>query len=147
MKKKIYKHNKTGKLYELAQKHLLCKTMEGETGKAEWDRDLDNQVVLYRALYKNADGPYFVRYASDFYANFTRVESKKKQIRKRITKLLVKKAMLDDQEMNERIFYFDGFDPTWDEWVKAGIAIDFGNSEDDFTYDEYLKYRGDYDKE
>ena len=27
------------------------------------------------------------------------------------------------------------------------ISIDFGNSEDDFTYDEYLKYRGDYDEE
>jgi len=46
---------------------------------------------------------------------------------------------------NERIYYFQDENPSWEEWVKAGIALGYGDSEDDFKYEDYEMLRGDYD--
>ena len=35
--------------------------------------DWEEGFVLYKAEYNNPDGPYFVRYAKDFYENFEEV--------------------------------------------------------------------------
>lgn len=59
---KKFQHNKTGKLYELAQDP--CKVKQNGI----W-----SDFILYKALYDNPDGPYFVRTKEDFYNNFTEV--------------------------------------------------------------------------
>lgn len=85
--KKIFKHNKTGKLYQLEQNYLLCKTdVKSERvyyadsfdiefkDNYEWDKNKADQLVLYKALYENEDGPYFVRYKKDFEQEFTQIK-------------------------------------------------------------------------
>lgn len=60
MIKEWYEHIKTGKRYILVQENL-CVKQDGE-----WNKDF----VLYRALYENPEGPYFVRKRDDFFENF-----------------------------------------------------------------------------
>lgn len=85
--KKIFKHNKTGNLYQLEQDHLLCKTdVKSERvyyadsfdvefkDTYEWDKNKADQLVLYKALYENEDGPYFVRYRKDFDKSFVPIQ-------------------------------------------------------------------------
>ena len=74
MNSKLYKHKKTGKLYSLVQKNVKVKC------DAVFLEDINETVldweegfVLYKAEYDNPDGPYFVRYAKDFYENFEEV--------------------------------------------------------------------------
>lgn len=67
--------------YELIQENLLFKDMDMEPYSIDgeyaerpeyyWRRK--QNLVLYKALYPNPDGPYFVRHAEDFYKNFTRI--------------------------------------------------------------------------
>lgn len=46
----------------------------------------------------------------------------------------------------EEIYYFEkGANPDYDEWVKAGIELEYGETEDDFEYNDYRLYRGDFD--
>lgn len=84
---KKFRHNKTGKEYELIQDSILFKDFglmiafddedvdgggifpDYNADKLEWR----NNLVLYKALYENPDGPYFVRHAEDFFENFTEI--------------------------------------------------------------------------
>lgn len=74
MNSKLYKHKKTGKLYSLVQKNVKVKSdvvfLEDIN---ETVLDWEEGFVLYKAEYDNPDGPYFVRYAKDFYENFEEV--------------------------------------------------------------------------
>ena len=74
MNSKLYKHKKTGKLYSLVQKNVKVKR---DTVFLEDTNDTlldwEEGFVLYKAEYDNLDGPYFVRYAKDFYENFEEV--------------------------------------------------------------------------
>ena len=74
MNSKLYKHKKTGKLYSLVQKNIKvkCDTVFLEDTN-ETVLDWEEGFVLYKAEYDNPDGPYFVRYAKDFYENFEEV--------------------------------------------------------------------------
>lgn len=107
----IYKHNKTGKLYQLVQDHLLCKTdVKSERvyyadsfdvefkDTYEWDKGKADQLVLYKALYENEDGPYFVRYKKDFEQEFTPIEDND------ITADAIHSV---DQEKNEREYQYE----------------------------------------
>ena len=74
MNSKLYKHKKTGKLYSLVQKNVKVKrdaVFLEDTN--ETVLDWKEGFVLYKAEYDNPDGPYFVRYAKDFYENFEEV--------------------------------------------------------------------------
>ena len=67
--------------YKLIQENILFKDMDMEPYSVDgeyaerpeyyWRRK--QNLVLYKALYPNQDGPYFVRHAEDFYKNFTRI--------------------------------------------------------------------------
>ena len=74
MNSKLYKHKKTGKLYSLVQENVKVKRdvvfLEDIN---ETILDWEEGFVLYKAEYDNPDGPYFVRYAKDFYENFEEV--------------------------------------------------------------------------
>ena len=74
MNSKLYKHKKTGKLYSLVQKNVKvkCDVVFLEDIN-ETVLDWEEGFVLYKAEYDNPDGPYFVRYAKDFYENFEEV--------------------------------------------------------------------------
>lgn len=74
MNSKLYKHKKTGKLYSLVQKNVKvkCDVVFLEDTN-ETVLDWEEGFVLYKAEYDNPDGPYFVRYAKDFYENFEEV--------------------------------------------------------------------------
>lgn len=74
MNSKLYKHKKTGKLYSLVQKNVKvkCDAVFLEDTN-EIVLDWEEGFVLYKAEYDNPDGPYFVRYAKDFYENFEEV--------------------------------------------------------------------------
>lgn len=86
---KVYRHKKTGNLYELVQEKILFKDIVDE--EYEYDiegrpttllrrdygwrgKDAYDQLVLYKALYDNPDGPYFVRHMDDFNYEFEKVE-------------------------------------------------------------------------
>lgn len=71
---KLYKHKKTGKLYSLVQKNVKvkCDAIFLEDTN-ETVLNWEEEFVLYKAEYDNPDGPYFVRYAKDFYENFEEV--------------------------------------------------------------------------
>lgn len=90
-----FKHNKTGKEYELIQENIIFKdfglkitcdddNIEGgifpeyNKEKIEWrgSKTTGEKLVLYKALYFNPDGPYFVRHAEDFFENFTEIENR-----------------------------------------------------------------------
>ena len=74
MNSKLYKHKKTGKLYSLVQENVKVKrdvVFLEDTN--ETVLDWEEGFVLYKAEYDNSDGPYFVRYAKDFYENFEEV--------------------------------------------------------------------------
>ena len=74
MNSKLYKHKKTGKLYSLVQKNVNVKcdvVFIEDINKTVLD--WEEGFVLYKAEYNNPDGPYFVRYAKDFYENFEEV--------------------------------------------------------------------------
>lgn len=74
MNSKLYKHKKTGKLYSLVQKNVKvkCDVVFLEDTN-ETVLDWEEGFILYKAEYDNPDGPYFVRYAKDFYENFEEV--------------------------------------------------------------------------
>ena len=74
MNSKLYKHKKTGKLYSLVQKNVKvkCDVVFLEDIN-ETVLDWEEGFVLYKAEYDNPDGPYFVRYAKDFYENFEEI--------------------------------------------------------------------------
>ena len=74
MNSKLYKHKKTGKLYSLVQENVKVKrdvVFLEDTN--ETVLDWEEGFVLYKAEYDNPNGPYFVRYAKDFYENFEEV--------------------------------------------------------------------------
>lgn len=90
--KRIFRHKKTGKLYEIIQNRILFKDISNE----EYDYDVEGRptcllkrefewrgrksniygehLVLYKALYENEDGPYFVRHIDDFGHSFEEVK-------------------------------------------------------------------------
>ena len=76
MNSKLYKHKKTGKLYSLIHENVKVKydTIFLEDTN-ETALDWEDGFVLYKAEYDNPDGPYFVRYAKDFYENFDEVKN------------------------------------------------------------------------
>ena len=74
MSSKLYKHKQTGKLYSLVQENVKVKCgviFLKDTN--ETVLDWEDGFVLYKAEYDNPEGPYFVRYAKDFYKNFEEV--------------------------------------------------------------------------
>ena len=75
MSSKLYKHKQTGKLYSLVQENVKVKCgvifLEDTN---ETVLDWEEGFVLYKAEYDNPDGPYFVRYAKDFYESFEEVK-------------------------------------------------------------------------
>ena len=74
MSSKLYKHKQTGKLYSLVQENVKVKCgviFLKDTN--ETVLDWEDGFVLYKAEYDNSNGPYFVRYAKDFYENFEEV--------------------------------------------------------------------------
>lgn len=77
----MYRHKKTGKLYQLIQGRILFKDVDMEPAlvdgeyyeqeKYYWrgketDSPIQEQFVLYKAAYNNPDGPYFVRHKKDW---------------------------------------------------------------------------------
>lgn len=74
MSSKLYKHKQTGKLYSLVQENVKvkCSVIFLEDTN-ETVLDWEDGFVLYKAEYDNSNGPYFVRYAKDFYENFEEV--------------------------------------------------------------------------
>lgn len=71
MSSKLYKHKNTGKLYSLVQENVKVKCgviFLKDTN--ETVLDWEDGFVLYKAEYDNPEGPYFVRYAKDFYEIF-----------------------------------------------------------------------------
>ena len=70
MSSKLYKHKQTGKLYSLVQENIEVKYKSIEITKDELVLYWEDGFVLYKAEYENPEGPYFVRYAKDFYENF-----------------------------------------------------------------------------
>lgn len=60
----VYRHKKTGKLYELLTDNFMFK----ENG--EWRKGL----ILYKALYDNPDGKYFSRTVEDWNNNFEKID-------------------------------------------------------------------------
>lgn len=87
---KLYRHKKTGKLYELISDKFLVKNWE--TVDYECDAEgrplginkatfeWDNEYVLYKATYENPDGPYFARTTYDFFKEFEEVEIPNKEM-------------------------------------------------------------------
>lgn len=87
-KMKVFKHKKTGKLYEIVQDRILFKDISNE----EYDYDIEGRptcvlkrefewrgqegicfpehFILYRALYNDV---YYVRHADDFYNSFEEI--------------------------------------------------------------------------
>ena len=74
MSSKLYKHKQTGKLYSLVQDNIEVKYKSIEITKDELVLYWEDGFVLYKAEYENPEGPYFVRYAKDFYDNFEEVK-------------------------------------------------------------------------
>ena len=74
MSSKLYKHKQTGKLYSLVQENVKVKCKIIEATKDELILCWEDGFVLYKAEYENPKGPYFVRYAKDFYDNFEEVK-------------------------------------------------------------------------
>ena len=74
MSSKLYKHKQTGKLYSLVQENIEVKYKSIEITKDELVLYWEDGFVLYKAEYENPEGPYFVRYAKDFYDNFEEVK-------------------------------------------------------------------------
>ena len=74
MSSKLYKHKQTGKLYSLVQDNIEVKYKSIEITEDELVLYWEDGFVLYKAEYENPEGPYFVRYAKDFYDNFEEVK-------------------------------------------------------------------------
>ena len=74
MSSKLYKHKQTGKLYSLVQENVKVKCKIIEATEKELILCWEDGFVLYKAEYENPEGPYFVRYAKDFYDNFEEVK-------------------------------------------------------------------------
>ena len=74
MSSKLYKHKQTGKLYSLVQENIEVKYKSIEITEDELVLYWEDGFVLYKAEYENPEGPYFVRYAKDFYNNFEEVK-------------------------------------------------------------------------
>ena len=74
MSSKLYKHKKTGKLYSLVQENVKVKCKQIALSEDEVVLCWEDGFVLYKAEYDNPEGPYFVRYAKDFYENFEEVK-------------------------------------------------------------------------
>ena len=74
MSSKLYKHKQTGKLYSLVQENIEVKYKSIEITEDELVLYWEDGFVLYKAEYENPEGPYFVRYAKDFYDNFEEVK-------------------------------------------------------------------------
>lgn len=75
MSSKLYKHKQTGKLYSLVQENIEVKYKSIEVTEDELVLYWEDGFVLYKAEYENPEGPYFVRYAKDFYDNFEEVKN------------------------------------------------------------------------
>ena len=75
MNSKLYKHKQTGKLYSLVQENIEVKYKSIEITEDELVLYWEDGFVLYKAEYENPEGPYFVRYAKDFYDNFEEVKN------------------------------------------------------------------------
>lgn len=75
MSSKLYKHKQTGKLYSLVQENIEVKYKSIEITEDELVLYWEDGFVLYKAEYENPEGPYFVRYAKDFYDNFEEVKN------------------------------------------------------------------------
>ena len=75
MSSKLYKHKQTGKLYSLVQDNIEVKYKSIEITKDELVLYWEDGFVLCKAEYENPEGPYFVRYAKDFYDNFEEVKN------------------------------------------------------------------------
>ena len=75
MSSKLYKHKQTGKLYSLVQDNIEVKYKSIEITEDELVLYWEDGFVLYKAEYENPEGPYFVRYAKDFYDNFEEVKN------------------------------------------------------------------------
>ena len=74
MSSKLYKHKQTGKLYSLVQENVKIKCKIIGVTEDELVLCWEDGFVLYKAEYENTEGPYFVRYAKDFYDNFEEVK-------------------------------------------------------------------------
>lgn len=76
MKQRIFRHKETYKEYELIQERILFKdykSIEDGNEKLNWRGKDSETLVLYKALYDNPDGPFFVRHLKDFNKNFTEI--------------------------------------------------------------------------
>ena len=76
MKQRIFRHKETYKEYELIQERILFKdykSIEDGNEKLNWRGKDSETLVLYKALYDNPDGPFFVRHFKDFNKNFTEI--------------------------------------------------------------------------
>lgn len=70
MSSKLYKHKQTGKIYSIVQENIKVKYKIIEITEDKLALCWEDGFVLYKAEYENPEGPYFVRYAKDFYENF-----------------------------------------------------------------------------
>lgn len=87
MKKRIFRHKETYKEYELIQEQILFKdykSIEDGNEKLNWRGKDSETLVLYKALYDNPDGPFFVRHLKDFNKNFTEIVPVNKEVFKEL---------------------------------------------------------------
>lgn len=70
MSSRLYKHKQTGKIYSLVQENIKVKYKQVVLSEDELSLCWEDGFVLYKTEYENNEGPYFVRYAKDFYENF-----------------------------------------------------------------------------
>ena len=74
MSSKLYRHKETGKLYFIVHVNVKVKYKQISLSEDEVVLCWEDSFVLYKAEYDNPEGPYFVRYAKDFYENFEEVK-------------------------------------------------------------------------
>ena len=75
MSSRLYKHKQTGKIYSIVQENVKVKYKIIEITEDELSLCWEDGFVLYKSEYENPEGPYFVRYAKDFYDNFDELKN------------------------------------------------------------------------
>lgn len=113
-------------------------------------REQDSSLLLYGPEIKTfieKDGQLYCQLDSDVLSNIkvdSDVEVKLTVVRKKKEKVVpVKKPIIE--RTAEQVYHFDCCEPTYEEWVKAGIELGYGEDEDDFEYYDYQWHRGDFD--
>lgn len=146
----MYRHKKTGNLYELVQERILFKDIDTNS---LFNDEIDyswrgkntskEQFVLYKAAYQNPDGPYFVRQKEDWDNEFEEcINTYKYPLERTIND---EKALYDIPEKGVKRYEWSRYyEPikiyTLDEYKNGEIYTDEGEYEAYLT--DGVKYLG-----